>query len=274
MNPVRLTLVALAATTMIISSSQAQTTNYTVTVPAIANIWLGGVDASVNIGGDTLANAAPVALSNSLVVPFAMGTFQFGAVGSWKNDPFAPSPFSPLGTDPIINVAITNTGFGAFQTKAMGLIGVFTDNTPWTARVVPSPSTVFPYTQSVHVTALNRPFYIGNGTNSAGSQITFVPPAGARNLYLGCNDSATYNNTGSLSVKVTATPTRLQIQRAVYLTHGNLLLGTNYQLQVAASLGAWTNWGPPFTATSTVWRTTNYWDVDQWNSLNFRLQQQ
>jgi hypothetical protein len=34
----------------------------------------------------------------------------------------------------------------------------------------------------------------------------------------------------------------------------------------------WTNYGSVFTATNTIWRTTNYWDVDNWSELFFRLQ--
>jgi Concanavalin A-like lectin/glucanases superfamily len=64
------------------------------------------------------------------------------------------------------------------------------------------------------------------------------------------------------------------IQKAVYLTSSNLHAGTNYQVQVSSDLVNWTNSGAAFTATTNVWRTTNYWDVANWNSLFFRLQQQ
>jgi hypothetical protein len=66
----------------------------------------------------------------------------------------------------------------------------------------------------------------------------------------------------------------INIQKAVYLTSSNLHAGTNYQVQVSSDLLNWTNSGSVFTATTNVWRTTNYWDVANWNQLFFRLQEQ
>lgn len=67
-------------------------------------------------------------------------------------------------------------------------------------------------------------------------------------------------------------PPLLNVKKAVYLDCPNLKVGTNYQLQVSSDLTDWTNYGTPFTATNSSWRTTDYWDVDNWNSLYFRLQ--
>lgn len=66
----------------------------------------------------------------------------------------------------------------------------------------------------------------------------------------------------------------VDLQKAVYLTSSNLQIGTNYQIQVTTDLKNWTNSGSVFTATNSSWRTTNYWDVANWNQLFFRLQQQ
>jgi hypothetical protein len=63
----------------------------------------------------------------------------------------------------------------------------------------------------------------------------------------------------------------LSVGRAVYLEHTGLSVGSNYQLQISSDLAGWTNFGAPFTATNAYWRLTNYWDVDRWNQLNFRL---
>ena len=65
----------------------------------------------------------------------------------------------------------------------------------------------------------------------------------------------------------------VNIQKAVYITSSNLNVGTNYQLQVSSDLLNWTNSGSVFTATTNVWRTTNYWDVADWNQLFFRIKQ-
>jgi hypothetical protein len=65
----------------------------------------------------------------------------------------------------------------------------------------------------------------------------------------------------------------INICKAVYLTSENLHPGTNYQLQVSSDLVNWTNSGSVFTTTTNVWASTNYWNVDNWNQLFFRLQQ-
>lgn len=66
----------------------------------------------------------------------------------------------------------------------------------------------------------------------------------------------------------------VNIQKAVYLTSSNLWTGSNYQVQASSDLINWTNQGSVFTATNSSWRSTNYWDVANWNQLFFRLQQQ
>lgn len=69
---------------------------------------------------------------------------------------------------------------------------------------------------------------------------------------------------------IESSPT-LNVRKAVYLDSSNLLIGTNYQVQVSTDLVNWTNFGAAFTATNSYWRTTNYWDVANWNQLFFRF---
>lgn len=69
-------------------------------------------------------------------------------------------------------------------------------------------------------------------------------------------------------------PPFLRVKKAVYVESPNLKVGTNYQLQLSTDLSTWTNSGAAFTATNSVWRSLNYWDVDNWNKLFFRLQAQ
>ncbi len=76
------------------------------------------------------------------------------------------------------------------------------------------------------------------------------------------------------SFAVIPTAPNIRIDKAVYLDSANLVVGTNYQLQVSSDLINWTNYGAAFTATNSNWRTTNYWDVANWNQLFFRFQQQ
>lgn len=64
----------------------------------------------------------------------------------------------------------------------------------------------------------------------------------------------------------------VSVRKAVYLDSCNLWVGTNYQVQVSSDLINWTNFGAVFTATNFYWRSTNYWDVANWNQLFFRLE--
>jgi probable HAF family extracellular repeat protein len=69
-------------------------------------------------------------------------------------------------------------------------------------------------------------------------------------------------------------PLGLQIGliKAVSPTFSDLLIGTNYQLQVSGDLINWTNQGSPFTATNPTSIYPQYWNVDNWSQLFFRLQ--
>jgi hypothetical protein len=60
--------------------------------------------------------------------------------------------------------------------------------------------------------------------------------------------------------------------KAVKPSFSFLSLGTNYQLQVSSDLNTWTNQGSPFTATNSSMIYPQYWDVDNWSQLFFRLQ--
>ncbi len=64
----------------------------------------------------------------------------------------------------------------------------------------------------------------------------------------------------------------VNLLKAVKPSFDGLGLGTNYQLQVSADMSTWTNEGSPFMATNTSMVYPQYWDVDNWNGLYFRLQ--
>lgn len=63
----------------------------------------------------------------------------------------------------------------------------------------------------------------------------------------------------------------VNIHKAVYVDTGGLAVGTNYQLQISGDLINWTNQNSPFTATSSYYLFTNYFNVENWNSLFFRV---
>jgi hypothetical protein len=65
---------------------------------------------------------------------------------------------------------------------------------------------------------------------------------------------------------------RVDLNKAVKPSFFSLSLGTNYQMQISGDLNTWTNYGAAFMATNTSMVYPQYFDVDNWNSLFFRLQ--
>jgi hypothetical protein len=62
------------------------------------------------------------------------------------------------------------------------------------------------------------------------------------------------------------------LAKAVTPIFSNLMVGSNYQLQVSSDLNTWTNQGPRFTATNFSMAYPQYWNVDQWGKFYFRVQ--
>jgi len=63
---------------------------------------------------------------------------------------------------------------------------------------------------------------------------------------------------------------KLDLGKAVYVKFSNLNIGYSYQLQTSTNMTNWTDSGAPFAATMTN-MTSQYWNVDDWNQLFFRL---
>jgi hypothetical protein len=70
---------------------------------------------------------------------------------------------------------------------------------------------------------------------------------------------------------VTESGPRVDLIKAVKPSFSGLLIGTDYQLQVSADMKAWTNSGSPFTATNSSMVYPQYWDVENWGGLFFRV---
>ncbi|MGO8678721.1 MAG: LamG domain-containing protein [Limisphaerales bacterium] len=64
----------------------------------------------------------------------------------------------------------------------------------------------------------------------------------------------------------------VSLRKAVSPSFSNLFIGTNYQLQVSTDLKTWTNSGSAFTPTNTVMDYPQYFDVEDWGQLFFRVQ--
>jgi hypothetical protein len=89
------------------------------------------------------------------------------------------------------------------------------------------------------------------------------------------NDGTIYGSSAWSTNVPFIPPFQVNVHKAVYLDFSNLQIGTNYQVQVTSNLyaGPWVNFGSPFTATNSTMTYTNYWNVDNWGHLFFRLSQ-
>jgi hypothetical protein len=87
------------------------------------------------------------------------------------------------------------------------------------------------------------------------------------------DDALWYDNSGNLQVSIVAAPSpQVSLIKAVKPSFSNLTINANYQLQVSGDLNTWTNQGSAFTATNSSMVYPQYWDVDNWIKLFFRLQ--
>jgi hypothetical protein len=71
---------------------------------------------------------------------------------------------------------------------------------------------------------------------------------------------------------VAPSPPSVTLMKAVKPSFSNLAFSASYQLQVSANMTNWSNYGSPFVATNSNMIYPQYWDVDNWNQLFFRLQ--
>jgi hypothetical protein len=109
-----------------------------------------------------------------------------------------------------------------------------------------------------------RSFEINPATDHEGVETSLT------NVAFCSNEGTTWFDDFTVA-SIATTNTTVAIQKAVYLTSTNLVVGFRYQVQVSSDLLNWTNQGGVFTATNTIWRPTNYWDVSDWKGMFFRL---
>jgi hypothetical protein len=122
--------------------------------------------------------------------------------------------------------------------------------------------------------AQSSPLYIGaNTVDPATSDPTVAP----WDFFTGIISDVRFYNRGLSSTEVQQlyfyeSGSQVNLVKAVKPSFNYLRLGNNYQLQVSTDLNTWTNQGSAFTATNTSMVYPQYWDVDNWNQLFFRLQ--
>lgn len=114
--------------------------------------------------------------------------------------------------------------------------------------------------------------------NSSPHDMT-IPRGGALQGFGSIDDLRVYNRALSASeiqqlyqYESGGSGPKVALLKAVKPSFTGLSLGANYQLQTSTDMSTWTNSGSAFTATNTSIVYPQYWDVDNWNSLFFRLQ--
>ncbi|MCX5880340.1 MAG: LamG domain-containing protein, partial [Deltaproteobacteria bacterium] len=108
------------------------------------------------------------------------------------------------------------------------------------------------------------PFYIGSNQ-------------GGNSFFTGIICDVRFYNRGLSATEVQQLYTyesgpRVNLMKAIKPSFSNLMLNTNYQLQVSADGSTWYDQGMPFSATSTEMDYPSFYDVDDWNQLLFKLQ--
>jgi Flp pilus assembly protein TadG len=114
-------------------------------------------------------------------------------------------------------------GIGDIYTPIDSVIGVFLDNAPPTdpsntAYANYANANMRNYTNDLNEITegdihIQQPFYIGDGTNMAGTQRSFVVPSNATRMFLGMMDGYQWsNNSGSFTVQGTQQPPIQMVQ--------------------------------------------------------------
>ncbi|MBE0542327.1 MAG: LamG domain-containing protein [Verrucomicrobia bacterium] len=105
-------------------------------------------------------------------------------------------------------------------------------------------------------------FHLHGGGNS--TRPALLDQVRFYNRVLSSNEVAT--------LRVLESGPHVDLIKAVKPALSGLFLGTNYQLQLSGDLLTWTNHGAPFAATNISVVYPEYFDVDNWNKLFFRLE--
>jgi len=116
--------------------------------------------------------------------------------------------------------------------------------------------------------ALNSQLWIGAETINAGASF--------RGFFKGAIDqvrvfSRALSDTEVKQLYTYEAGPRVNLIKAVKPSFTGLSIGTDYLLQVSGDLNSWTNQGSAFLATNTSMVYPQYWDVDNWGQLFFRL---
>jgi hypothetical protein len=117
----------------------------------------------------------------------------------------------------------------------------------------------------------NTPVVVIQGGGGSGAQATAVVSNGVVTGITITDAGVGYTSYPTIYIY---SPIGVQIGlvKAVKPTFSDLVPGANYQLQISSDMNNWTNQGSPFTAAGATMVYPQYWDVDNWNKLFFRVQ--
>jgi len=89
---------------------------------------------------------------------------------------------------------------------------------------------------------------------------------------LGGGSSISANGMAELDyVELASVIPTVSVKTAVYFSSDDLNVGEIYNVQYSTNMTNWMDVGIPFSAETPTWRSTNYWDLDDYNKVFFRL---
>jgi hypothetical protein len=251
---------------------QTSATWYWATAPILSNsvmhlvgVYAKGANASLYVNG-ALADSAAVPDDNLFIDPSyplisAIGIYDF------TGDPFGGF----RGT--IDDVRIYTNALTAAQVQQLYVYesigpGCRTHRATATAQISGG-SIVGANIADVGCGYTNTPLVAILGGGGTGATATAVVSNGAVVSVAITNPGSGYTSAPAIYIY---SPMGLQVDlaKAVKPSFSDLLIGTNYQLQLSADLVTWTNQGSPFTATAPTMVYPQYFDAD-WGSLFFRV---
>lgn len=273
-------VIGSATTNLILQNlSQGDTANYDVVITnAVGCVTSSVVAVNVNIRP---AQAVPIVINGFIVgVTLTDGgcgytnppTIDFSGLGGT-----GATAYAQISGGSVTNIVITDAGSG-YPADALAL---------FSPPIYPVLSIIQTLTNTPSATAipvLTNGFIVGAIITSAGSGYTTNPAvsfsdasghgaAAYSQISNGAVTNIVITSAGSgyssnATITIAPTPTI----SVVIPSANNLMLEQIYQLQVANSLTGWTDFGAAFSATSTAWTPTNFWNVANTNQMFFRLQ--
>ena len=260
----------------LLNVSQSDSANYDV---VITNV-VGSVTSSVAI---LIVTSVPAKATPVIVNGFVVGAIVTDGGCGYTNSPVVVFSgqggsgavgYGQISNGSVTNTVITGAGFG-YPSNAIAQVGP-------------------PFSPTVSIALTNTPaaaatpviiggFIVGANLTASGSAYTAAPPVSFSDV--SGNGATAYAQIGNGSVTnifITGAGSGyssnavINIPPAGYLnavipSASSLMLGQNYQLQIANSLNSWADFGSAFFATNNAWTSFDYWLIGDADRTFFRL---